>query len=457
MTVLTAIIVLGVLIFVHELGHFLVAKRAGVGVLKFSLGFGPKVVGIKRGETEYLVSALPLGGYVKMIGEDPSDESAEAGDPRRSFSKRSVGTRALIVLAGPLANIALPILIFWAAFMIVGQSYFLPVIGSPEAGSPAAMAGLQAGDRVVSVQGQPVARWEDVADAVDDSRGEALSLGLTRDGRTLEVQVRPRTVPGRDIFGQETQVLDLGLRPLIPARIGQVIPGHVAEQVGLRSGDRIVAVNGAPVEEWEQLARGIQASPGKAVRLTVEREGQRLDLEAVPRATKQAGPRGEEEVGLIGITPAAESQYERLDPIRAFGAAVARTFDLAVLIVQAVGKLIGGQIAADTIGGPILIVQMTGQVAQRAFLELLQFTAMLSINLAILNLLPIPVLDGGHLLFAFIEWLRGKPVSLRKRELAQQVGVVLLVALMLFATYNDLIRLDFFRVFRVLFSWMGLS
>lgn len=446
MTVVTAIIVLGILIFVHELGHFLMAKRARVGVLKFSLGFGPKLVGVKRGETEYLISALPLGGYVKMVGEDPSDPSPEAADPQRSFAKKSVGTRALIVLAGPLANFVLPILIFWAIFAVVGQTYFVPVIGTPEPGSPAALGGLQAGDRIQVLNGVPVDRWEDVAAAVQTSRGGPLAMRVLRDGRTLEVRVEPRARKSRDMFGQEVDAWDLGLHPLVPTRIGQVIPGHVAQQAGLRSGDRIVALNGAPVHEWEQLAKGIHASPGRPVRLTVERDGQQLVLEVTPRPTKQSGPRGEEEIGLIGIAPAPESRYRRLDPVSALGAGAAKTFDMSILIVQGVAKLIQGKIAAETIGGPILIGQMAGEVAQRGFLELLTFTALLSINLAILNLLPIPVLDGGHLLFAVIEWLRGTPVSLRKREIAQQVGIVLLVALMVFATYNDLFRL---------FGWTG--
>jgi len=442
MTVVTAVIVLGILIFVHELGHFLMAKRAGVGVLKFSLGFGPKLAGVRRGETEYLLSALPLGGYVKMIGEDPGDESPEAADPRRSFARKPVGTRALIVLAGPLANFLLPVVIFWAVFMFVGQGYFLPVIGTPETGSPAAAAGLQAGDRIQAVNGAAVGRWEEVAEAVQGSAGRPLELTVSRGAERVDVRLEPRVERSRDLFGQEVERWDLGLQPLVSTRIGQVIPGHVAQEAGLQTGDRIVAVEGRPVAEWEQLAKAIHASPGRPVSLTVERDGKQFTLTVTPRPTPQApGGAGEAEIGLIGISPAPESQYRRLDPVRGFGAAVTKTLDMSVLIVQGVIKLLQGQIAADTIGGPILIGQMAGEVAQRGLLELLTFTALLSINLGILNLLPVPVLDGGHLLFALIEALRGKPVSLRKREIAQQVGIVLLVALMIFATYNDLFRL----------------
>ncbi|MBI2564242.1 MAG: RIP metalloprotease RseP, partial [candidate division NC10 bacterium] len=181
MTILAAVIVLGILIFVHELGHFLVAKRSGVGVLKFSLGFGPKLVGVKRGETEYLLSALPLGGYVKMIGEDPGDESPEAADAERSFSRKSVGTRARIILAGPLANLLLPVVIFWGVFAIVGQPFFPPVVGTPEAGSPAAQAGLLPGDRVQALEGLRIERWTEIETALQASSGRSLTLTVIRD------------------------------------------------------------------------------------------------------------------------------------------------------------------------------------------------------------------------------------------------------------------------------------
>jgi regulator of sigma E protease len=440
MTILAAIVVLGILIFVHELGHFLVAKRSGVGVLKFSLGFGPKLVGVKRGETEYLLSAFPLGGYVKMIGEDPADASVEAADPARSFSQKSVATRARIILAGPVANLLLPVVIFWGVFATVGQPYFLPIVGAPDPGSPAAQAGLLPGDRVQALNGERIERWTDVEAAVQASAGTPLNFTVMRDGRAFDVRLTPRAVVTPDIFGQETQAWDVGLHPLLSTRIGQVLLGHVAEQAGLRSGDRIVALNGTPIVEWEQLAKTIHESPGKPVRLTVERDGRRFDILVTPRPTKQQTASGEEEIGLIGIGPTAESRYQRLNPVTALVAGVKKTADLSVLIVQGFVKLIQAKISPKTIGGPILIGQMAGEVVQRGPVEFLSFTALLSINLAILNLLPIPVLDGGHLLFSLIEWLRGKPVSLRKREIAQQVGMVLLVGLMIFAFYNDITR-----------------
>jgi regulator of sigma E protease len=401
--------------------------------LKFSLGFGPKLVGLKRGETEYLLSALPLGGYVKMIGEDPNDPSPEAADPARSFSRKSVGTRARIILAGPLANFVLPVLIFWGIFTVVGQPYFLPIVGTPEQGSPAAQADLRAGDRVQALDGARIERWSEVEAAVQASAGRELVLTILRDGRTFGVNLVPRAVTIPDLFGQDVQTWDLGLRPLISTRIGQVRPGDAAHRAGLRTGDSIVALNGSPVAEWDQLAKFIHGSPGKSIRLTVEREGRRFDVEVTPR-------RGEEGVGLIGIGPAPESHYQRLNPASALAAGLKKSVDLSVLVVRGFVKLIQAKISPKTIGGPILIGQMAGEVVQRGPVDLLSFTALLSINLAILNLLPIPILDGGHLLFSLIEWMRGKPVSLRKREIAQQVGMVLLVGLMIFAFYNDISR-----------------
>jgi regulator of sigma E protease len=342
-----AVLVLGGLIFIHELGHFLVAKRAGVKVLKFSLGFGPKIIGITRGGTEYLLSAIPLGGYVKMHGEDPKEEVA---DPEGSFSAKSVGWRSLIILAGPGSNLLLAVAIFWVVFMV----------------------------------------------------------GV----------------------------------PTLATKVGEVMQGFPAHEVGVLTGDRIKAIDGHPIEKWEELATQIHQSPGRPIRLTVERAGDQFDLVVAPKATRQKDLFGEEqEIGLLGIAPAEEFLMERTNPATAFARAIYKTYDLSRLILLTFVKLIQGVVPAKTIGGPLLVAQMAGQQARLGILPLLFFTALLSINLAILNLLPIPILDGGHLLFSLIEAVRGKPVSLQKREVAQQVGMAMLVALMIFAFYNDIFRL----------------
>lgn len=344
---LWAVLVLGALIFVHELGHFLVAKRAGVRVLKFSLGFGPKIIGFTRGETEYLLSAIPLGGYVKMLGEDPKEEVA---DPEGSFSAKPVGWRSLIILAGPGSNFLLAVAIFWIIFMI----------------------------------GVPV----------------------------------PST------------------------RIGRISEGYPAQTAGLKIGDRIVAINGKAVDKWEDLAATIYKGGGQPVQLTVEREGTTFDVTIHPKIDREKNIFGEEEeIGRIGISPAEEIVVDKTNPVSALGKALSKTYDVSRLILLTFVKLIQGVVPAKTIGGPLLVAQMAGQQARLGILNLLPFTALLSINLGILNLLPIPILDGGHLFFSLIEAVRGKPVSLQKREMAQQVGLALLVALMIFAFYNDIFRL----------------
>jgi regulator of sigma E protease len=437
------VVVLGVLIFVHELGHFLVAKRSGVGVLKFSLGFGPKLVGLKRGETEYLISALPLGGYVKMIGEDPSDPSPEAADPARSFSQKSVGTRARIILAGPISNFILPVLLFAGIYVTVGQEYVVPVIGRPDAGSPAAEAGLMPRDRIQAVNGRAVTRWSALESPIRESAGEPVLLAVERDGKSLELRLAPRRTKLFDLLGQEHDVWDLGLHPYTPARVSRVQAGSPARAAGLEAGDLILAVEGAPVAEWDDLSRLIRSRPGMPTLLSVDRQGKRLDFRVTPERKMEPDATGEtREVGIIGILRGEpEVQYEVLDPFRAVAAGVWDTGEFSVSMIQGLWRIIQGRISPRTIGGPVMIAQATGEMAQRGLKDLVRLTALLSINLGILNLLPIPVLDGGHLLFSLIEWLRGKPVSLRKREIAQQVGLAFLVGLMIFAFYNDIFRL----------------
>ncbi|MBI3990480.1 MAG: RIP metalloprotease RseP [candidate division NC10 bacterium] len=429
-------LVIGALIFVHELGHFLLAKRAGVGVLKFSLGFGPKLFGFRRNETEYLISAIPLGGYVKMIGEDPREEGAE-GDRERSFAEKPVGTRALIIAAGPLSNFLLAFVIFLGLFAFVGRPASWTVIGRPEADSSLAQAGLKAGDRIVAVEGQAVSTWEELEGKIQASQGQPLRLTVEREGRRFEASIIPRRVAVKDIFGGEKEAWDIGSGPFISTKIGQVMKGHPADQAGLQPGDRILAFQGQPVEGWDELAALIHAHPGEKVKLLVERGGKSLEVEVVPRPTEQGGKK----IGLIGIAPAQEFIYQRTDPFTGFYLAGKRTVELTGLILYSLVKLIQGEIPASTLGGPVLVGQMAGEQAKAGFLNVLLLTAGLSINLGILNLLPIPVLDGGHLFFALIEAIRGRPLKVRTREIANYVGLALLVALMLYATRNDIMRL----------------
>lgn len=433
------VVVVGVLVFVHEVGHFLMAKRAGVGVLKFSLGFGPKVLGFRRGETEYLLSAIPLGGYVKMIGEDPADKTA---DPAKSFQNKSVGWRSLVVLAGPGSNVILAGLLFTGAFLVLGQPVKALVVGDVAPGSAAELAGLRPGDRVVAVGGAPVAQWDQVLDRVEESEGLALPVQVDRGSDRLTLTVTPQR--------QHREV------QAIAPKVGRVESRSPADRAGVKAGDTVVAFDGTKIVLWEDLVRLVHKSPGRTGRLTVERNGQPVDLEVTPIAVPN--PAGTGQIGRIGVELdlaqeplrlerdewilGARQRFESIPMHRAVALGAQKTWEVGVQTLWILGRLLKGEISPKTIGGPLYIArEASRQADQGGLLSVVLLTAVLSVNLAILNLLPVPILDGGHLLFFGIEAVRGGPVSLRKREIAQQVGLALLIALMVFAFYNDIFRM----------------
>lgn len=441
-TIVTAAIVLGLLIFFHELGHFLVAKWSGVGVERFSIGFGPRLFTWRKRETEYCLSAVPLGGYVKMVGEDPAAE-VEIGPAERekSFVHKPLWTRFLIVFAGPASNFVLAAVIFSLIFMIVGWPVLAAVVGRVQEDSPARAAGIQSGDRIIAVNGIPVRHWDELASKVLKSNGQPLALSVQRGGQELSFQVRPVMTKGRTIFGEEADAWDLGIGPFVPAKVGEVLPGSPAARAEVKSGDVIVAFNGKPILSWDELAKSIHKHPNQKIALTVDRGGRRFDIEVVPELVKARNPLGEEvEEGRIGIGFAQPGEFVRSNPVRALGQGVIRTYEVSALTVVSFWKLIRGTIPRNQIGGPIQIVVSAGEQAKQGLLYLANFTAFISINLAILNLLPVPMLDGGHLFFFVIEVARGRPMSLRKREIAQQLGLFLLILLMVFAFYNDIMR-----------------
>ncbi len=450
-TILSFVVVIGILILVHEMGHFLVARWMGVGVERFSIGFGPVLLRWRGKETEYCLSAIPMGGYVKMMGEESPLEGGGAGtvDPAKSFSLKPVAARFLIVFAGPGMNFVLAAAIFTAVFMIVGRPVLPSTIGRIKAGGSAAQAGLRTGDRVTAVDGTPVAHWEDVERAIQASGGETRQIAFSRDGREQRVALTPAPTKVRDVFGDEREVWDIGAGPVAPARIGETQPGYPAAKVGLRAGDVVVAVDGNPVLSWDEMAEAIHKRPGKATQITIEREGRSLTVSVVPQAFKERGPSGQEvEIGRIGIIGPGAVSYVRSNPVQAVWQGGARTWDMTVLTARGLWKLVTRQLPASTIGGPIQIAVVAGEQAKQGLMSLAFFTAVISVNLALLNLLPVPILDGGHLFFFLIEGIVGRPLSLRKREVAQQVGLFLLLLLMVFAVYNDLTRIDFLRFFR---------
>jgi regulator of sigma E protease len=447
-SIVSAVVALGALIFIHELGHFLVAKAMGVGVERFSLGFGPRIFAFRRGETEYCVSIVPLGGYVKMTGEEahgedaihPSAESAPI-DPAKSFSAKPLWARALIVFAGPGMNFALAAVTFCVMFVAVGVPIIPSTVGRVLPDSAAGQANLRPRDQVVAIDGKPVEHWGQLEEAVAASNGRPLRVTVLRDGARQEVTVTPRKVPVRTPFNEPAEAWSLGIRPYLAPVVGEVRPGMPAAEAGLQPQDRIVALNGQPIETWDELAEAISTRAGEAVTLTVERRGTRLDVSVTPRTEVERDPLGNEtKVGRIGIATATSQTYDRLDPATALVRGVTTTWDLSVLTALSFWKLVTGTIPASNVGSVVQITVTAGQQAQQGFVPYARFVALISINLAILNLLPIPMLDGGHLLFFAIEAVLGRPLSLRKREIAQQIGLALLLLVMVFALYNDLTR-----------------
>jgi regulator of sigma E protease len=349
-SVIAVIVVLGLLIFFHELGHFLVARLFKIGVSTFSLGFGPRLFGFGSGRTDYRVSAIPLGGYVQLVGEAPDAELPEGFSEKDSFSLRPVWHRIMVVAAGPVFNFVLAFLIYWGIFLAQGQMHLVPQIGEVSPDLPAQEAGLKSGDVVVEVNGQEVTYWEDLAAKIKDSAGEPLQLVVRRDGSLKDIRVTPELVQRKNIFGEE------------------------------------------------------------------------------------------KEVSQIGITAAGERVYTPLSPGKSLISAAQQTWGLTVLTVKGIVKLIERVIPLDTIGGPIMIAQVVSQQAEQGLVNLLAVTALISINLGLLNLLPIPVLDGGHILFFAIEGVLRRPLDERLRAVATKIGLAFLIALMSLAIFNDLWR-----------------
>ena len=363
-TVISFLIVLGVLIFVHELGHFLLAKWMGVGVLKFSLGFGPKLIGWKRGETEYVISIFPLGGYVKMIGQEDlkvqSPEEISEEDKERSFIHKSPARRAAIVAAGPVFNLLLAFVIF-TIVSFNGIHINLPQLGEIAEGTPAKAAGFMKDDIIKSIDEKPIKSWDEMVEIVRKSTGKSLLFAVEREGKQIEIRVIPETKKTKTIFGEE------------------------------------------------------------------------------------------KEVGQIGVMNAGKFIVEKINPVYAVYYGALETWRWTELTVVGLVKMAQGVVSVKEIGGPLMIADMAGKAASAGVLSVMIFIALVSINLAIINLLPVPILDGGHLLFFAIEGIMGKPLDLKKMEIAQRIGLAIIIMLIVFTLYNDIMRysgqiLDFFRM-----------
>ncbi|MFC0667276.1 RIP metalloprotease RseP [Azotobacter chroococcum] len=444
--IIGTLVALGVLVTFHEFGHFWVARRCGVKVLRFSIGFGtPLLRWHDRQGTEFVIAAVPLGGYVKML--DEREGEVPSGLLEQTFNRQGVVRRIAIVAAGPIANFLLALLFFWL-LALLGSQQLRPVIGAVEAGSPAAAAGLQAGEEVLAVDGEETAGWA------------AVNLQMVRrlgESGTLEITVRE---PDSSVNAQRQVVLkdwlkdveepdpiaSLGIRPWRPALapvLAQLDPKGPAQAAGLQGGDRLLALDGQALDDWQQVVDRVRARPGARVIFLIEREGQRIEL-----PVELAG-RGEGEArsGYLGAgVEAAEWPPEMLrevrhGPLEAVGEAFRRTWGMSVLTLDSLRKMLFGELSVKNLSGPITIAKVAGASAQSGVGDFLNFLAYLSISLGVLNLLPIPVLDGGHLLFYFVEWARGRPLSERVQAWGMQIGISLVVGVMLLALVNDLSRL----------------
>jgi regulator of sigma E protease len=429
-TLISFIIVLGILIFIHELGHFAVAKACGVGVEKFSLGFGPKLVGIKRGETEYRISVLPLGGYVKMVGEAPGEEvSSELR--MKSFTHKPVWKRAAIVAAGPAMNLILAIVLLPVIFMIGIQ---LPAylerpaeVGYVVPDEPAQKAGIKAGDTVVSVDGKDVKDWEDLLTQLAMNPSKNVELVVQRDGESVQTSITPDT-------SKETGAGYGGMYPPMKPVIGDVASGYPAKEAGLKAGDLILSIDGVKINHWAELENVIHKNGGKK-KLQVLRDGKELSFEVVPKYNEDA------KVHLIGISRQDELVSRQYGFGESITKGVSSGIEMTGKLFVVIKGLVFGEYSLKTLGGPIMIAQVAGKAAESGIADLLSLVAFLSLQLGIINLFPIPVLDGGHIVFFGLEAIKGKPLSEKFMTIAQQVGIALLIGLMVLVTWNDLARI----------------
>ncbi len=441
-------VVLGLLVTFHECGHFLVARWAGVKVLKFSLGFGPKVLGRRIGETEYLISAIPLGGYVKMFGED-TGEIVAPEERERSFVHKPLWQRALIVAAGPGFNFLLSYLIF-SAWLATGAPLPIPSFGelSPtinaiNAESPIGRAGLRVGDRITRIDAREITTKSDVHAALATSDGRAVTVEVRRGDTLHTVVVTPeRDAPPtlHDLDSETKTRYVIGIEDA-PPMVTSVMPNMPAETAGFQDGDRVLAIQGKPIQTWSQMTSLIRAHPETPLTVRVDRAGAILTLTITPEPHQISENGRPATIGKIGVMGSGRTVIRAASPFTAVWRGAQATWGWSELTVIGIYKMLTGEISSKNIGGPIMIASASGAAAERGFPDLMFLAAILSINLGILNLLPIPILDGGHLFFFACEAVLRRPLAERHREMTQHVGILLLVGIMLFAFFNDIQRL----------------
>lgn len=447
-SIVAFVVAIGVLVTIHEFGHYWVARRMGVKVLRFSVGFGrplwKRVAGADR--TEYVVAAVPLGGYVKMLDEREDDVPA-GEDLSRAFNRQPVARRIAIVTAGPAANFLFAMLAYWLMFM-VGVTGVKPIVGEVLPDSLAAEAGFQSRDRLVRVADTDTPTWELASLALLERSLEAERVAVhieTPDGR--EYVRRLDLSDTRRLLDEGPLLEKLGIQPWRPTLepvLGELVAGGPAERSGLQSGDRIVRTDGEPVQTWQEWVSMVQERPGETLRLEVERDGQRMSLQVRTDVREE----GDRRIGVVGAHVHFDpSRFEDLratvrhGPVESLGRGVVRTWDMTVLTLRVLWRLVLGEASVKNISGPVTIAEYAGVTALIGVSAFLGFLAIVSISLGIINLLPIPMLDGGHLLYYLVEIVKGSPVSAQVEAVGQRIGIVMIAMLMTLAFYNDIMRI----------------
>lgn len=449
-TLLAFVGAIALLVVFHEFGHYWVARRCGVKVLRFSLGFG-NVIYSKRfanSATEWVISAIPLGGYVKML--DEREEEVATNELDYAFNRKPVLQRMAIVAAGPLANFLLAIVLYWGLF-IHGVPGLKPILGDVPKGTPAAIAQMQSGETILSINGETIPSWQEL-------HWTLLNLALKQGDGQREISIEAQSASGTHLFhlldlsGLEAKDLDgefldkLGLhlyQPVVLPVIGNVAEDSVAQRAGLQQGDHILRANGATMQRWMEVVEVIRAHPGQTVQLDVQRGAMTLQITVVPQAVAESG----KTVGKIGAGPKVdETAWQAMftevsyGPLEALTQSLRKTWDTSAISLKMMGKMVMGEVSMKNLSGPITIADYAGQSAKMGVVAYLSFLALISISLGVLNLLPIPLLDGGHLLYYVAELVKGSPASELAWEIGQKIGIALLGTLMVLAIYNDINR-----------------
>lgn len=441
--------VLSAVVFFHELGHFLVARWCGVTVTTFSIGFGKELAAfVDRHGTRWRFAAIPLGGYVKFL-DDTNAASAGTGDssgltPEQragTFHDKPVWQRFLVVAAGPLANFLLAAVIYTALNVSTGVSRITAHVDEVVAGMPAEKAGIRAGDLITQIDGWRIETFDDVARLVLTSSGRTLQVSVERDGKTITVPVTPAMRDEKDDLGVTVRLGDIGVRRHVPARVGAVVPDSAAEKAGIKTGDVITAIDGKDIASFRDVVDIVQPAADQTLKVALNRGGQALTVDIVPQGTDVTMPDGTtSRVGRIGVA------QDRPEPVAVSFVESARlgvreTYSNIVQTITGIGDIIWGRQSADQVGGPILLAEVTARVVEHGWEPLLRLTALISANIGLLNLLPIPVLDGGHLVFYTIEAIRRRPLSARVQEIGFKIGIAVVMMLVIFVNLNDLMRL----------------